>query len=65
MGRLPSTPLALGEAGLDHHRQGSPNPTHRRSMKCPGPGNPKLFSLDVLGIGAGGGIPPAAGWRPH
>jgi hypothetical protein len=49
----------LGQA---RHRQA---PTHRRSMKCPGPGNPKLFPPDVLGTGAGGGTPPAGGWRPH
>jgi hypothetical protein len=57
---LPSTPLPLGLAGLDHHRQASPNPTHRRSTKCPGArsGNPKLFPPDGLGIAAGGGIPP-------
>ena len=48
----------FGLVGLDHHRQASPNPTHRRSTKCPGarPGNPKLFPPDGLGIGAGGGI---------
>ena len=50
----------FGLAGLDHHRQASPNPTHRRSTKCPGArsGNPKLFPPDGLGIGASGGIPP-------
>jgi hypothetical protein len=58
VGGLLSTPLParLGPAGS--YRQASPNPTHRRSTKCPGarPGNPKLFPPDGLGIGAGGGI---------
>src|ERR1700730_4092206 len=58
--RLPSTPLPLGLAGLDHHRQASPNPAHRRSTKCLGArsGNPKLFPPDGLGVGASGGTPP-------
>jgi hypothetical protein len=60
-----STPLALGKTGLDHHRQAGLHPTHRRSMKFPGPGNPKLFPRDGLGIGAGGGIPSAGGCRAH
>jgi hypothetical protein len=49
----------LGLAGLDHHRQASPKPTHRRSTKCPGArsGNPKLVPAGELGIEAGGGIP--------
>jgi hypothetical protein len=52
MGGLPSTPLPLGLAGLDHHRQASPNPTHRRSTKCQPSDGELATATDTVAPGA-------------
>jgi hypothetical protein len=51
-GRLPSTPLRLGLAGLDHHRQASPNPTRRWSTKCQPSDGELATATDTVAAGA-------------
>jgi hypothetical protein len=52
MERLPSTPLPLGLAGLDHHRQASLHPTHSRSTKCQPSDGELATATDTVAPGA-------------